>query len=148
MSATNLEIGREAYYASERMIAAVSDGDKPRYVVNSYVQQHLFDYDNATYARIVKALQPAAKDISSAAIPVSSIEAIKGLESERCLFILTPDLAPYLFGQKKQDNKMKHLLYVALTRSLDNLSILITKEVEKMYSKEQFMHLEKGLLDT
>ena len=66
---------------------------------------------------------------------VSSIESIKGLEAERCLFILTTDLAPYLFGKKTEDNKTSHLLYVALTRSLDNLTILVTKEVEAVYTK-------------
>ena len=52
------------------------------------------------------------------------------------MFILTKELAPYLFGRKTEDNKMRHLLYVALTRSLDNLSILVTKEVETIYSQE------------
>jgi DNA helicase IV len=82
--------------------------------------------------------------VNTSAIHVSSIEAVKGLESERCLFILTSDLAPYLFGQKTQDNKTKHLLYVALTRSLDNLSILATEEVERVYSRDALKHLEQG----
>ena len=58
------------------------------------------------------------------------------LEAEKCLFILTSDLAPYLFGQRVEDNKTSHLLYVALTRSLNSLSILVTKEVEKKYNRE------------
>lgn len=61
---------------------------------------------------------------------------IKGLEDEKCLFILTKDLAPYLFEKKTTDNKTKHLLYVALTRSKDELAILVTREVEIDYSKE------------
>ena len=51
-------------------------------------------------------------------------------------FVLTTDLAPYLFLQKKEDNKTKHLLYVALTRSLKDLTIMITIEVEASYHKE------------
>ena len=47
---------------------------------------------------------------------VRSIETVKGLEAKRCLFILSPDLAPYLFRINREDNKMSHLLYVALTR--------------------------------
>lgn len=53
---------------------------------------------------------------------VRSIETVKGLEAKRCLFILSPDLAPYLFRINREDNKMSHLLYVALTRSQDSLT--------------------------
>ena len=80
------------------------------------------------------------KDVSSAGdIAVKSIEAIKGLEHERCLFVLTTDLAPYLFGDKSEENKTRHLLYVALTRSSDNLSILVTEEVERKYPRERII---------
>lgn len=34
------------------------------------------------------------------------------------------------------DNKVKHQLYVALTRSLNELSILISEEVERAYTKD------------
>jgi hypothetical protein len=70
---------------------------------------------------------------------VSSIEIIKGREAERCLFILSPDLAPYLFLEKVEDNKTKHLLYVALTRSLDHLTLLIMKEVEEQYTRDRIL---------
>lgn len=145
--ATSIEIERMAFNASKQMVAAISDGDKPQYVLNSWIQRRIFDYSAATYAKVIAALRCATKPVSRTAIPVSSIEAVKGLESEKCLFILTLDLAPYLFGQNSQDNRMKHLLYVALTRSLDNLSILIAKEVEERYSRRQLMLLEKGRLD-
>ena len=35
------------------------------------------------------------------------------------MFILTTDLAAYLFGDKIEDNATKNKLYVALTRSLE-----------------------------
>ncbi len=68
---------------------------------------------------------------------VNSIESIKGREGNNCLFILTGDLAKYLFGKKKTDNKTKNKLYVALTRSLENLTILITTEVEEKYGRDE-----------
>jgi len=142
--ATDLEIRRATYYASKKMISSVSNGNDPRDVLKAWIGRQLFDDDKKTYARVLNALQPAAELVNTSAIHVSSIEAVKGLESERCLFILTSDLAPYLFGQKTQDNKMKHLLYVALTRSLDNLSILATEEVERVYSRDALKHLEQG----
>ena len=71
---------------------------------------------------------------------VSSIESIKGLEGYNCLFILTKDLAAYLFGKKSNENKIKNALYVALTRSLNSLTILITKEVEEEYGKQKIIN--------
>ena len=67
---------------------------------------------------------------------VNSIDSVKGLEGERCIFILTPDLAAYLFKEKKEQNKMMNYLYVALTRSKKDLLILVTKEVENNHGKE------------
>ena len=37
---------------------------------------------------------------------------------------------------KKDDNKMKAALYVALTRSRKDLTILLTTEAEEKYSKK------------
>lgn len=62
---------------------------------------------------------------------------MKGLEAENCLLILTTDLAPYLLGDKSDDNKTKHLLYVALTRSSSELTILVTEKVERLYGREK-----------
>ena len=70
---------------------------------------------------------------------VSSIEIVKGREAKRCLFVLSPDLAPYLFREKKEDNKTSHLLYVALTRSLDHITILVMKEVENKYTRDKIL---------
>lgn len=41
------------------------------------------------------------------------------------------------FLEKKSDNKSKNKLYVALTRSLDKLTILISTAVEGKYTKEK-----------
>ena len=67
---------------------------------------------------------------------VDSIDKVKGLEGERCLFILTTDLADYLFQIKTQQNKMMNYLYVALTRATSELTILITEKVELNYTDE------------
>lgn len=59
------------------------------------------------------------------------------MEGEKCLFILTNDLAAHLFNNNTETNKTKNKLYVALTRSLNELSIYILKEVEDKYTKEK-----------
>ena len=58
------------------------------------------------------------------------------------MFILTLDLAEYLWGKKRADNKTKNKLYVALTRSLEKLTILISKEVEEKYGREVINNLK------
>lgn len=95
-----------------------------------------FRLPEKSYARIAQTLDQINKN-SDEKIVVPSIESIKGQEGKNCLFILTTDLAPYLFLEKKSDNKSKNKLYVALTRSLDKLTILISTEVERKYTKEK-----------
>ena len=51
------------------------------------------------------------------------------------MFILTTDLAAYLFKEKNDDNATKCRTYVALTRSLNYLLIYITPEVEHKYGR-------------
>lgn len=96
------------------------------------------------YARIIQIVQQNVLEVEG--IVVNSIESIKGREGYNCLFILTMDLAEYLLAKKKSDNKTKNKLYVALTRSLDKLTVLITNEVEEKYGREEInRHLRSGL---
>lgn len=73
---------------------------------------------------------------SEEGVLVQSIDKIKGLEGDQILFILTEELAPYFFKEKKEQNKMLNYLYVALTRAKRKLVILLTIEVEEKYGKE------------
>lgn len=133
---TELAINRAAYYASENMLKNYDKTNNSADEIKNWIDKRLFDYPgNTGYAKMNSAFSGKREGLSCIPV-VSSIESIKGLESKNCLFILTSDLAPYLFLQKKEDNKTKHLLYVALTRSLKDLTIMITIEVEASYHKE------------
>lgn len=90
------------------------------------------------YAKLSSILKDDPYDYNSEAYQVNSIESVKGLEGYNCLFVLTTELVPYLFKENSQENKTKNALYVALTRSLDSLTILVTHEVEKQYNRERF----------
>lgn len=92
-------------------------------------------FSTIQYARICDAMKLSINTDNSG-ISVSSIEKIKGQEGYNCLFIVTNDLASYLFQNRTENNKTKNKLYVALTRSLKDITLLITKEVENKYSKE------------
>lgn len=62
------------------------------------------------------------------------------------MFILTNDLAAYLFDDNTEMNKTKNKLYVALTRSLNELSMYILKEVENKYTKKRIQDFFEGYL--
>lgn len=70
---------------------------------------------------------------------VNSIDGIKGLEGYNCLFIVSTQLAPYLFKEVVDQNKMMNYLYVGLTRSKSHLTIMVTKEVENVFG-HQYIH--------
>ena len=131
----DLEINRVAFHITERMLEAFDSGRNVPDIISGWVSGHAFDWLPAKkYVQMASCFQ--TKERENACIPVvQSIESVKGLEAERCLFILTTDLSPYLFRDKTEDNKTSHLLYVALTRSLDQLTILITKEVEQLHTR-------------
>lgn len=128
------------------MLLAFDEGNKENTIISQWVNSGIFDrLTEQRYAQMASAIK--AVDKATSDIPViSSIEIIKGLEAEKCLFILSPDLAPYLFREKTSDNKTSHLLYVALTRSLDHLTIMIMREVEDMYTREKIVSFFKTIL--
>lgn len=87
------------------------------------------------YGRIINLLPEETDTTTTDNIIMCSIDSIKGQEGSNCLFILTTDLAAYLFGEKSNDTTTKNRLYVALTRSLDRLTIFITSQVETKYGR-------------
>lgn len=136
-STSELEIKRGSFYVSEQMLNVFDLGVERENIITYWVKQAAFDrLDKKRYAQMISAFQSVSVKVDNNPV-VQSIEIVKGLEAEKCLFILTPDLAPYLFGSKTEDNKTSHLLYVALTRSMDQLTILVTQEVEDMYMREK-----------
>lgn len=133
-SETEIEIERVAFYITECMLKEYSNEKMPAAIISEWIGKAFDELDKKKYAQMIDAFDAREKK-GADVINVSSIEKIKGLEAERCLFILTTDLAPYLLQEKIEENKTRHLCYVALTRSLDNLTILITKKVEEKYTK-------------
>ena len=131
----DLEIDRSAFYITERMLKSFDNGVNKAAIINGWVNAGAFDrIKEQRYAQMAAAFKTSEDGKVDISV-VPSIESVKGLEAKRCLFILTTDLAPYLFREKTEDNKTSHLLYVALTRSLDNLTILVSREVEYKYKR-------------
>ena len=88
------------------------------------------------YAKIIDLISKKTQNNRKEVISISSIDVIKGQEGNKCLFILTNDLAEYMFGKKEDDTVFKNKLYVALTRSLNELVIYVTPEVECKYGRD------------
>lgn len=133
---TEIEIERAAFFVTEKMLESYEQTGNAGAQISFWVKNGAFDQlSKQRYAQMASAISAKETERSDAVV-VRSIEIIKGLEAERCLFILTSDLAPYLFRTKTDDNRMRHLLYVALTRSKDHLTILISREVEMSFSKQ------------
>lgn len=132
------------FYATKMLEMRATTGDITA-IISRLVRQTR-TLTKSEYAKLAAALTADVNEDSSESYLVNSIESIKGLEGHNCLFVLTADLAPYLFKEKCQDNKIKNALYVALTRSFDSLTILVTNEVEKQHSHEQFGEYFSNLL--
>ena len=102
--------------------------------------------DSRRYGIIINIFEDESPIKQEDKILVKSIDYIKGMEGEKCLFILTNDLAAHLFNDNTETNKTKNKLYVALTRSLNELSIYILKEVEDKYTKKRILDFFEGYL--
>lgn len=98
-------------------------------------------------ARMIAALDFNRESSNAEGIIVDSIDKVKGLEGNSCLFILTTELAEYFFQNKTEQNKIANYLYVALTRSKMKLVILVTTEVEEKYKREWITNKMKELLE-
>ena len=94
----------------------------------------------------METFEKSINDYDEQGIIVQSIDKVKGLDNENCLFIISNELFPYLVGLKK-NNKMNNYLYVGLTRSKENLTILITNEVVDKYGKKYVKEKIDYILD-
>lgn len=128
---SELVLRRYSYCAANCFIADTENGKDLSRIVKKIFKGNIEKKEYAQIGSLINNVQS-----NNANVLVSSIESIKGQEGDNCLFILSKDLASYLFLDKKDDNKMKAALYVALTRSRKDLTILLTTEAEEKYPKK------------
>ncbi len=93
------------------------------------------------YARLINDLE-FDNDVKK--FKVKSIDKVKGLENERCMFIMDNAMLEYLFKRKKETNKEMMRLYVGLTRSKSDLILVIDKLSLKKFNDKQ---IEKSFKD-
>jgi superfamily I DNA/RNA helicase len=94
-------------------------------------QREYVQFDKYEYAEFKETLENSLNDSNSSYV-VSSIDGVKGLESNVCLFILNESMYKYLIKdipKSNHNNKNWNKLYVALTRSSEKLILLIDEEL-------------------
>ena len=106
--------------------------------IQSFTKHFGITLENNEYAKLINDLKIENKDKK---LKVKSIDKIKGLENERCMFIMDNTMLEYLFGKKQETNKEMMRLYVALTRSKSDLVLVIDKPSIKKFTDKQ---IEKG----
>lgn len=109
-------------------------------VINNFTKKFKILLDKKEYAEFIQSLEKviSTKD----GILVSSIDAVKGLESDRCVFILNQNTLHYFLqenlSQNNYHNKIWKKIYVALTRSSHEFIFALDKD---LLGKQNFVHL-------
>lgn len=106
--------------------------------IQSFIKHFDITLENNEYAKLINDLKIENKEKK---LKVKSIDKIKGLENELCMFIMDNTMLEYLFGKKQETNKEMMRLYVALTRSKSDLILVIDKLSIKKFTDKQ---IEKG----
>lgn len=138
---TELSLNLKSYYLAEQLLEKYRRTNKKNESMNTTFKNETLN--RSIYGRIISLLTDKVNVTIDEKILINSIDSIKGQEGNNCLFILTTDLAAYLFGDKDEQTTTKNRLYVGLTRSLNTLNILVTAKVEKKYGKKvilEFFH--------
>ena len=106
--------------------------------IQSFTKHFGITLENNEYAKLINDLKIENKEKK---LKVKSIDKIKGLENNLCMFIMDNAMLEYLFGKKQETNKEMMRLYVALTRSKSDLILVIDKPSIKKFTDKQ---IEEG----
>lgn len=132
---TEIVLRRSSYFLAEQLLENYKNiADKAKAMSITFRNEPL--KDKKAYGRIINLLPDESSTTAMEKIIVNSIDSVKGQEGVSCIFILTTDVAAYLFGDKNEEKTTKNRLYVALTRSLNKLAVFITVEVEAKYDRD------------
>lgn len=105
-----------------------------------FLDKYKIRLNTNNYAKLISSLD----DKQNKNFNILSIDKVKGLEKENCMFILDDSLLEYLFKIKTKCNKEMNYLYVGLTRSTKNLLLVIDISNLKKFDKD---FIDKKMLD-
>ncbi|MBO5057009.1 MAG: AAA family ATPase [Lachnospiraceae bacterium] len=124
----------DAYIKSlESCFINITKNKGAKAAINSFTKRFDITLDNNEYARLINDLNI---DEKKKKLKCMSIDKVKGLERDLCMFIVDNTMLEYLFGIKKEINKESKRLYVALTRSKRDLILVIDESLMTDKKKE------------
>lgn len=97
-----------------------------------FLNKYQITLNSNDYAKLISSLD----NKQNGNFNILSIDKVKGLEKENCMFILDDSLLEYLFKIKTKSNKEMNYLYVGLTRSTKNLLLVIDVQNLKKFNKD------------
>lgn len=117
--------------------------------IQAFVEKFEIKLEKNEYAKLINDLN--FKDTGKK-IEIKSIDKVKGLENDLCMFIIDNALIEYLFRMKLEVNKEMMRLYVALTRSKKDLILVVDegtiKKKSRKFIDEQFGKLNIQYIST
>ncbi|MFQ1030632.1 hypothetical protein ACEWB3_12260, partial [Staphylococcus haemolyticus] len=147
---SNIKKETTLYFLLSETQKSIKTNNDKKLIIKAIERRLDYKLNNKQWAKLHEAMETFEKSINDydeQGIIVQSIDKVKGLDNENCLFIISNELFPYLVGLKKENNKMNNYLYVGLTRSKENLTILITNEVVDKYGKKYVKEKIDYILD-
>lgn len=120
------------YEKTEELFKYIETFQNEQKGLNVFLKKYNITLSKDVYAKIISSLSFIKKD----KYIVNTIDKIKGLEKENCLFIIDNSLLDYLFRNKIEENKERNYLYVGLTRSLNNIILVIDTSTLKDKTRE------------
>jgi superfamily I DNA/RNA helicase len=129
---------RAAY--SEFCEAAMKDHKQ---AISNLCKKFSIPYNNAEYAQLHELCNKI--DSEPAKFTIRSIDAVKGLEADTCIFILTDNTYEYFIQnieKGKYFNKVWKQLYVALTRAKKELILVVDHD---LFSKHEIKDVKSNL---
>ncbi|MBI9083966.1 MAG: AAA family ATPase [Desulfobacterales bacterium] len=123
----------------------ISDAHKrQKQAVNKFVKRFGIKLDKKEFAQMYELCETQKNTIAQ--YKISSIDAVKGIEADCCVIVLTPNTYKYLI-QKDIDenhrfNKEWNKLYVALTRSMRELIIVVD---HSLFKEESLIEVRRSI---
>ena len=111
--------------------------------IKKFSKDYGFVVEKDSYAQLMEFQNEQVNNKDS--IFIFSIDKVKGLEADRCIYVLDDSALDYIFGKKTEKNKEYNKVYVALTRSKRDLILLVDLSIIKRYSAERIAAEFKNL---
>lgn len=118
----------------EKFLVRISLKKGAKGAIRSFKKQFNIELESNEYAKLINDL---TFEEMGKKIKVKSIDKVKGLENDLCMFIIDNALLEYLFRKKLETNKEMMRLYVALTRSKLDLILVVDESSLKKKNRSQ-----------